>query len=397
MDRETGVVPAIADRTSTFHLPRLVRRWRVFAVSGLIGIAAGLAYYCLSDRWYRAEILIVPKEKSLGGLGAMGAMLGELPFDVGGGAATGTSHGERIAAILRSRSTTDAVIEKFKLLDRYGVSMIEGARMKLWSLCVTKVERKPGLVVLSCEDTDPAFARDLANYIGQVGDEGFRRIATSSASEERKFLEKRAAEAKQDLDRASLALRKFQEVHGIIDLPEQAKAVVSALATLEGDLISKRVQLAYLSGFASREEATTSQLSHQIAILRKELATLEEQHAPTAAPAAASARGSKLFPAAMDVPELRYELEALFREQKIRETVFFLLTERHESLKVDEARDLSTFVVFDSAALPTRSVRPRLRVLPIAMMVGLVLGFMFIALPPWWRDLKRRAAVERMP
>ncbi len=260
-----------------------------------MGIAVGLGYYCFSPRRYHAEMLIVPKETSLGGLGAMGAILGELPIDVGDGAATGGSHGERIAAILKSRSTTDAAIDKFKLLDRYGVSQIEQARTQLWSSCVAKVDRKPGLVVLGCDDRDPALARDLANYIGQVGDEGFRRIATSSASEERKFLEKRAAEARQDLDKASLALRKFQEEHKVIDLPEQARAVVSALATLEGDLISKRVQLAYLSGFASREEATASQLAHQIAILRKELATLEEQREPAVARGATNVEGSDSF------------------------------------------------------------------------------------------------------
>ena len=398
MEREHGVMPAIAHGPSTAfgHMHRLARRWRVLAMSGLLGIVAGVAYYGLSPRWYQAEILIVPKEKSMGGLGAMGAMLGELPFDVGGAAAMGNSDVERIAAILKSRSTTDAVIEKFKLIDRYDVSMIEQARVQLWSSCVTRVERKPKVIIVGCEDKEPAVARDMANYIGQVGDAGFRRIATSSASEERGFLEKRAREARQDLDKASVALRKFQEIHKIIDLPEQAKAVVSAMATLEGDLISKRVQLAYLSGFASTEEASASRLSRQIAILRKELARLEEQRAPAAVRGATKEEGSDLFPGAMNVPELRYELEALFREQKIRETVFLLLTERYESLRVDEARDLSTFVVFDHAALPTRPVRPRLRVVPIGMMVGLVLGFMLIALPPWWHDLKRRAAVERV-
>jgi uncharacterized protein involved in exopolysaccharide biosynthesis len=96
----------------------------------------------------------------------------------------------------------------------------------------------------------------------------------------------------------------------------------------------------------------------------------------------------------VEVPELRYQLEGLFREQKIRETVFFLLTERFESLKVDEARDLSTFVVFDHAALPTYRIRPRGRAMPIGLVAGLAIGVMLVLFPAWWRDLKRRASAE---
>lgn len=376
------------------------RRWRTVALSGLIGLALGITYFLLSPSWYQASIMIVPKEKSAGGLGgAVGAMLGDLPIDVGAAAGPliGGTDGERIAAILRSRSTTDAVIAKFKLMERYEITMIEDARKKLWKLCATKVERKPNLVVLSCEDTEPEVARDIAEYFGQAADEGFRRIANSSASEERKFLEKRAAEARTELDKASIALRAFQEKHKIIDLPEQSKAVVSAMARLEGDLISKRVQLAYLTGFASRDESSAAQLVRQMAIVRQELDLLQQQRSPALEQAAdPENRGSDLFPPAMEVPRMRYELEGLFREQKIRETVFVLLTERFESLKVDEARDLSTFVVFDHAIAPTDDVRPKLRVVPVTALIGFVIGLMIVVLPGWWRDLQRRVGLERL-
>lgn len=399
------MAPAMAHGRSRFDAVGLLRqRWKLLAVTGSIGVAAAVAYYLISPKWYQAEIMIVPKESSLGGLGAAGAMLGKLPLDVGGASSLMSSDAERIAAILASRSTTDAVIEKFQLLDRYDVPTIEHARKELWSLCGTAVERKANLVVLACEDKDPAVARDMAEHFGRVGDEGFRRIAVSSASEERKFLEKRAAESRQELDKASQALRKFQETHKIIDLPEQSKAVVSAMAALEGDLISKRIQLSYLSGFVSRTESSAEQLGRQIDVLRKELQGLERRRAPAAgtgdgraAGETASRRdGSDLFPPAMEVPALRYQLETLYRDLKIRETVYFLLTERFESLKVDEARDLSSYVVFDHAALPTHRIRPRGRVLPIGLIAGLGFGLVLILLPAWWRDRMARATPERV-
>lgn len=244
------------------------------------------------------------------------------------------------------------------------------------------------------------MARDMAEYFGQAGDAGFRRIATTSASEERKFLEKRATDARQELDKASDAVRRFQETHKVIDLPEQTKAVVSAMATLEGNLISKRIELSYLSGFVSSQESSATQLGRQIEVLRKELHGLEQQRKETApeGPGSGAKRdrtGSALFPPAMEVPTLRHELEALFRDLKIRETVYFLLTERFESLKIDEARDLSTYVVFDHAALPTHRVRPRGSVLPIGLIVGVALGLIVVLLPAWWRDHMTRAQPDQ--
>lgn len=373
----------------------LRQRWRVLAGSGFVGALLALAYYLFSPKWYEAEIMIVPKQSSMGALGLAGSLLGQLPLDMGASSVM-SSDGERISAILTSRSTTDAVIEKFDLMERYDVSKIEKARLKLWALCSTTVERKSNLVKLTCEDKDPAVARDMAEYFGKVGDEGFRRIATSSASEERKFLEQRVAEARQGLDKASQALRQFQEERKIIDLPEQSKAVVSAMATLEGELISKRIQLSYLTGFVSRGESSADQLGRQIGVLRKELQDLERRRAPAENKTDDGAMaGSDLFPQAMEVPELRHDLEGLYRELKIRETVFFLLTERFESLKVDEARDLSTFVVFDHAVLPTHRSRPRGRVVPIGLVGGVAIGVLLLLVPVWWRDLTGRTPPER--
>lgn len=377
----------VFERVAPAAVRLVLRRWWIVLATSIIGCAAAIVHYNVTPRWYEASILIVPKENPLG-MAAAG--FGDLPMDLGLSPALSYSDAERIAAILQSRSITDAVIEKFDLIRRYEVGKIEKARKQLWALCATTVEKKPNLVRLTCEDKDPDTAREMAEFFGEVGDAGFRRIASTSASEQRRFLAERTAEARRDLDAASDALRQFQEKHKIIDLPEQGKAVVSAIAGLEGDLISKRIQLAYMRGFASDQEASAAQLRQQMDIVRKELRALEDSR-----PAQPAAPRAGMFPPAMELPALRSDLERLYREQKIRETVFLMLTERHEAIKVEEAKDLATFVVFDHAARPTHRIRPRLRVVPMGTFAGFVLGLMLILIPAWWRDLTRRAALER--
>lgn len=372
---------------------RLLRlRWKLLCVLGAVGLAASVAFYLWMPKWYQAELLIVPKRSAPDLMGARN-LLGSLPVDLGEASPFGQSDADRIAVVLESRSVTDAIITKFDLVNRYETAVIERARKALWAHCETTVEKKPNAVRLSCEDKEPEVARDIANAIGQEADAAFRRVSASSARDERAFLEKRVAEARHDLAESSQALREFQEKHKVIDLPEQGKAVVSGMAALEGDLISKRLELSYARGFATNEEASVAQLRRQIGILSAELQALEDRRSePTAR--AAPRSGSELFPPAMEIPALRAELETLLREQKIREAVFLMLTDRYEARKLDEARDLATFVVVDDAVLPTFRVRPTLRVLPVGMFAGLALGMLIVLLPAWWRDLRRRAALE---
>lgn len=374
---------------------RLLRlRWRRVVLFGLCGLAAAFTYYKLMPKWYEAQLLIVPKRSS-SELGAVRNLLGNLPFDLGDDSPLGQSEGDRIAAILQSRSVTDEIIAKFDLIRKYKAGNIERTRKVVWARCTTTVEKRPNVVRLTCVDKEPEVVRDLTNAFGQAADAAFRRIAVSSAREERAFLEKRVAEAKRDLNESSAALRRFQETHRIIDLPEQGKAVVSGMAALEGDLIAKRLALSYARGFAADDETSVTQLRRQISALMDELQALETKRPAGANAGVLPRSGSEMFPPAMEIPALGAELEALFREHKIRETVFLLLTQRYEARKLEEARDLSTFVVADEAALPTYRLRPTLWTLPVGMLAGIVLGILIVTVPAWWSDLRRRAALEQ--
>jgi len=153
----------------------------------------------------------------------------------------GGSDTERIAAVLRSVSVTDAAIAKFNLMARYRASYPEDARKEFWEHCSASVDKKPGIVSVICDDHSPQIAKSLAEFLGEESNRVLRRVTTTSAAEERHFLEKRVEIARSAMDDASKKLRKFQEENGIISLPEQAKAIVSSIASLRADLLSKQM------------------------------------------------------------------------------------------------------------------------------------------------------------
>ncbi len=366
----------------TDYLVLVSQRWRIVMCGVLLGLAAGILYAFLTPPWYAATLTVVPSQRSQDTT-AM-SLAARLP----GALDMVSTDVQRIQAVLQSRSVADEVIQKFELLKHYGETHIEKARAKLAEHCVTNADKRSSLVSLTCEDHDPKRAMEMAAYFGEVGNRVFGRVSASSAREERRFLEDQVIKARKDVDDASQKLRAFQEAHKIIDLPEQSKAVISAMASIKGELISKQLELSYLSSFSARTEASVVQLQQQIAIMESKLAQLEKQ-AQVERQSTGSATGSgsaDFFPNAMNVPELRFELEQLMREQKIRETVFDLMTQRFEMAKVDEARDTSTFQILDQPTLPTYRSRPKrskCAVTGVAGGVGAALAW--ILLPVWWR------------
>lgn len=353
----------------------VARRWRTIAAIAVLTTAAFTVYAFLAPKWYEAELSVVPGSSPKAPLGgAASALAGDLPIDIG----LGGSDAERIQAVLKSRSVTDAVIEKFKLTERYGAPFVESTREQLWQHCSTKLEKRPNIVTVACEDKDPAVAQAMTDYFGQVGNKVFRRISASAAAEESAFLERRVAEARHDVDEASQRLRDFEEKHNIIDLPEQSKAVVSALATLKGEELSKEIELGYLNSFSSSDESSALQLRRQLSVMSSKMKALAGQAPP---PSGGNAKrqpavdDTGMFPPASAVPKFRYELAELMREQKVQETVYLLLTQRYEMSKANAARDTSVFQVLDAPVLPTHKTRPkRAKIIVSGMMLGLLLG-----------------------
>jgi tyrosine-protein kinase Etk/Wzc len=347
----------------------LLTSWRQICLFTLAVGAAFAAYAFLAPKWYESELVVVPGTPTKPTFGLAAAAAADLPLDLG----LSGSDAQRIQAVLKSRSVTDAVIEKFLLTSRYDQSFIEATREELWRHCTTKLDKHANTVSVTCEDKDPSVAQAMTEYFSEVGNRVFRRISASAAAEEVAFLSKRVSEAKHDVDEASARLRDFEKAHNIVDLPEQSKAVVSAISSLKADELSKELELGYLNSFSSSDESTAVQLKKQLSVMAAKmrvLATGPTEGKPSKAP---NYDETGMFPPASTVPEARYQFGQLFREQKIQEAVYLLLNQRYEVAKADAARETSTFQVLDAPVRATHKSRPKRAKL---ILIGLVLGML---------------------
>ncbi len=369
----------------SFLLNRAVQK-RIGAVTLAFALAGGL-YGLLAPKWYRSVLTVVPAKSQRAGAGLAGLLGGDAPGLAAGfmdGALGAGADGPRIAAVLQSIAVSDAVIEKFDLRKRYRQQYLENAREELWRHCDVKVLPKPNLVQLSCEDKDPQFVQRMLAFFAEYGNQVFRRVSVSSASEEVRFLEKRVAELRQQVDDAAARAREFQEKHRIVDLDTQAKAVVSSLAALNSQRISKQLELDYARTFSSHDEASMKQLRSQLSVIDDKVRDLEDvpPSAPELAHQGSQKDGGGMFPAALAVPKLRAEFENLYRDRRVAEATLIFAQERLEGAKASEAREVSTFLVLDPPTVPTRKSRPkRLLVLALSTFLGLAGALV----REWWK------------
>jgi capsule polysaccharide export protein KpsE/RkpR len=344
-------------------------------------VALGVAYASLAPKWYVSSLSVVPARpsKASGLSSVLGGELGGLAAGLDSGSGS-TADPQRIAAVLQSNAVADAVIERFNLKSRYRADYVEDAREDLWRHCSVKSIPKPSVVQVTCEDKDPVFAREMLTFLVQRGNEVFRGVSVSSASEEARFLESRVAQLRTQADSTSDKMRDFQERHGIVDLETQAKSVVSALAGLQGQRINKQLELEYAQTFSSGDESSIRALEMQLALVTAKVRSLEDVSvAPNKAAYKNSARPG-VFPKALEVPQLRAEFEKLYRDRRVAEASLIVSLERLENARANEARDVSTFLVMDPATLPTKHDRPKDRVL-VALFT--ILGLLVSILLEW--------------
>jgi capsule polysaccharide export protein KpsE/RkpR len=341
---------------------RLPLELKRVAQTGLVGLVLAALYAFLAPEWYSARLSVMtPKRSASGALASQMSELRDLAPALPG---VGSNDADRVAAVLQSDSVADAVIAKFNLQERYGKKYLEHARDELRKHCAVQVLTKGDIVVLTCEDKDPKLAQAMAAFFGEHGNEVFRRVGRSSASEEVRFLEEHLETLRAESRKAQQALRDFEVQNHVVDIDEQAKSVVTMLAQLRSQQIAKELDLSYATGFASREEASTRQLRRVLAVLAEKEKSLEQPD-PKA--------GAQLFPAALAVPDLRGKLTELQLDRKFYEQAELLALSQLEGARGNEARDVSTFQVLDAPTLPQYRSRPRRL---MALLIGLALGLL---------------------
>jgi capsule polysaccharide export protein KpsE/RkpR len=342
---------------------------------------------------YEAVVRLMPPE---GQAGSALAMLGALASSKTGGAGVAAglagdllgvkSSGALFVGILGSQTVQDRLIQEFDLRRIYGNSKIEDARDSLTRHTTVSEDRKSGIITIQVTDQDPKRAAAMATAYVQELDRLVAKVSTSAARRERIFLEDRLKSVKQDLDAASRNFSDFASKNTAIDIPAQGKAMVEAAARLQGELIAAESALRGLQSIYTDENVRVRAMRARVAELRAQLDKLGGGGEADSDPS--SKEANPLYPSIRRLPVLGVTYADLYRQTKIQETVYELLTQQYELAKVQEAKEIPSVKVLDAAVVPTKKVfPPRVLFMFLGTMLGLAVGIAWIILETRWQSV----------
>ena len=161
---------------------------KTIGLFALVGIALGLAVALLLTPIYTAKTTLLPPQQSQGGSSAMLASLGALAATAGVGGALKAPE-ELYVGLLKTDSIANALIERFKLKERYEKSTLDDTRKALTLNTVINADRKSTLISVEVNDWDPVFSAQLANAYAEELRRLMTRLAVTEAQQRRLFFE----------------------------------------------------------------------------------------------------------------------------------------------------------------------------------------------------------------
>ncbi len=393
-ESERGTTGNVARETRQRFVERLRLFWdarRLLFGAFVLGGLGSLGLALLIPSRYEATTQLMPPDgQSSSGMAMLSALAGRAG-SLGGAAGDllGVKNsGALFVGILESRTVQDRLVAQFDLRRIYHAGKMEDARASLTAHTRIAEDRKSGIIAVTVMDHDAALAAAMAQaYVDEL-DRLVEQVSTSSARRERIFLEERLLAVKHDLDSAAQKFSIFASKNTAIDIPAQSKAMVEAAATLEGQLIAAEAELHGLQAMYTEQNVRVRSLRARVTELRAQLGKMGGESGTSAAPS--SETDASLYPAIRQLPLLGVTYADLYRQTKIQETVYELLTQQYELAKVQEAKEVPSVKVLDAAVVPTKKSFPPRGLLTVA---GATLAF--LAMCAW--ILIRRAWQEIDP
>jgi uncharacterized protein involved in exopolysaccharide biosynthesis len=304
---------------------------------------------------FTATTKFMPPQQQQSGAAAMLAGLGAL----GGlaGAAGGLKNpADQYVAFVKSRSVQDALIDRFKLTERYDEKYKQDTRKALEkNLQISS--GKDGLITIEASDEDPVFAAQLANaHVEELG-QLLNRIAVTEAQQRRLFFEKQLADVKAKLVLAGQALKASGVNSSAVKANPQA--AVEGLARLKAGVAAQEIKLASMRGYLTDSAPEFRQAQTELAALRAQLFRAEKEE-----------------PALVGQDSSASDYIAKFREFKYQETLFELFAKQYEVARIDESREGAIVQVVDTALPPERKSKPQKAL--IAVITTLATGFVLL-------------------
>lgn len=341
----------------------LVKRKKLIAIITLGAMLVTAIISLIMPPVYKAETKILPPQQSqqssaaqlLSQIGGAASLIG-LPS---GGLKTTN---ELYIALIKTNNVLDRLIDRFDLIKLYKTKTRANARIALAGAVEAKDDKKSGIITISVTDKDPTRASQYANAFVEELRNLNKGLAVTEASQRRLFFEEQLKDIKKALETAEEDIKRFQESKGVVNVGEQAKAVIEGIAKLKAEIVAKEVDLRVLKTYSTPNNPDVKKAEEGLKGMKAELNNLlvknKIEHEP-------------LIPTG-EAPGTALEYGRKLRNLKFYETLYELIIKQHEVARLDEAKDATIIQVVDNAEPPEKRFKPKRRQM---VMIAGVVGF----------------------
>lgn len=359
---------------------------RLFFRAAGIGLVLSTVLAFLIPNQYTSTTQLMPpdSQSSNSSMAMMAATLAKAAgglSSVAGDLLTLKSSGAMFVGILRSQTVQDRLVQQFDLKKVYGKKLSMDARQKLDENTFISEDRKSGIITINVTDHSKALAAALAGaYVEQLNSL-VAELSTSAAHRERIFLSDRLGVVKQELDQASNQLAQFSSKNNTLDIRDEGRAMLDAAAGLAGQMIAAQSQLEGLRQIYTDSNPRVRSLNAHVMELRRQLQKLggTKEKTSTSGDLSVDATSDMPYPSIQKLPLLGVKYADFYRQVKIQETVYELLTQQYEMAKVQEVKETPSVKVLDPAKIPERkSFPPRLMIMLSGTCVALFIAVVWL-------------------
>ena len=362
----------------------------------------------LLPKWYASKAVVLSS-----GAGKFNFLSSISPIPVANfGLSTINEDINNFIAILQSRTVKEYMVNKFNLVERYNQRDIEYA-MEAFEEKMELEVTEEGTLEISIIDKDPIVAKQMVSEALIMLDQINQNIGMEAGRYNREFLEKRLSQNENNLEKAELDLKIFQEKTGIIDLVAQLSStmqmsaqaynsIFDAYTELYAKKIETETQLAVAKTTLSINNPTlmqlekllneqTFQLEQLMIELDAKLQYLLSSITPTQVDNIPNIEFSVSF---NSLPSLGLENARLIREVKMQSTIQEILIPQYEQAKLEETKNIPTLQLIDKPKVAINKAKPKRALIVIgSTLMSILVSLTFVYAGHHTRDL--RTALKR--
>ncbi|MDP7527338.1 MAG: Wzz/FepE/Etk N-terminal domain-containing protein [Candidatus Marinimicrobia bacterium] len=357
----------------------------------------------LLPKWYASKAVVLSS-----GAGKFNFLSSISPIPVANfGLSTINEDINNFIAILQSRTVKEYMVNKFNLVERYNQRDIEYA-MEAFEEKMELEVTEEGTLEISIIDKDPIVAKQMVSEALIMLDQINQNIGMEAGRYNREFLEKRLNQNENNLEKAELDLKIFQEKTGIIDLVAQLSStmqmsaqaynsIFDAYTELYAKKIETETQLAVAKTTLSINNPTlmqlekllneqTFQLEQLMIELDAKLQYLLSSITPTQVDNIPNIEFSVSF---NSLPSLGLENARLIREVKMQSTIQEILIPQYEQAKLEETKNIPTLQLIDKPKVAINKAKPKRALIVIgSTLMSILVSLTFVYAGHHTRDLR---------